>query len=91
MNNSKLTHALEAAGSAMYADNIGNGFIAAIGRSRGCYAATAQAMREHGFICTRLATFPLGADAPADHLRHDGYGIPSCCWLLADFQPDDGV
>lgn len=80
-----IMHALEAAGSALHAGHVGEGFRAAIGRGR--YGATVEAMRAHGFACVRLVTFPLGTDKPAEHLRHDSQGVPACCWLLADFQP----
>ena len=27
-----------------------------------------------------------GSDKPAEHLRHDSQGVPSCCWMFADFE-----
>lgn len=80
-----IMRALESAGSMLRDGHIGDGFTAAIGRGR--YGATVEAMAEHGFSCSRLYLFPLGTDRPAQHLRHDSQGVPSCCWLIADFQP----
>jgi hypothetical protein len=42
-------------------------------------------MSARGFRCVDLVMFPLGTDKPAEQLRHDSRGIPSCNWLLADF------
>jgi len=76
---------LEACNSMMHQGHVGNGFVAAIGRDS--FAVTDQAMRAHGFECAELYNFPLGTDKPAEHLRHDSRGFPSCCWLLAWFEP----
>ena len=79
---------LEACNSMMRQGHVGNGFVAAIGRDS--FAVTDQAMRAHGFECAELYNFPLGTDKPAEHLRHDSRGFPSCCWLLAWFEPIGG-
>ena len=79
---------LEACNSMMHRGHVGNGFVAAIGRDS--FAVTDQAMRAHGFECAELYNFPLGTDKPAEHLRHDSRGFPSCCWLLAWFKPIGG-
>jgi hypothetical protein len=60
-----------------------SGFRVAIGRGK--YAETVAALAALGFACADLYTFPLGADKPAEHLRHDSHGVPSCCWLFAHF------
>ena len=75
---------LEACNSMMHQGHVGNGFVAAIGRDS--FAVTDQAIRAHGFECAELYNFPLGTDKPAEHLRHDSRGFPSCCWLLAWFE-----
>ena len=72
-----------AAGSHFY-ERTAQGFRVAIGRGK--YSATVAALLPLGFQCVRLALFPLGTDKPADFLRHDSQGVPSCCWLFADFE-----
>ncbi len=72
-----------AAGSEFH-ERTASGFRVAVGRGR--YSATVAALLPFGFSCVRLALFPLGSDKPAEHLRHDSQGVPSCCWLFADFE-----
>lgn len=79
---SAIMDACAAAGSAFY-ERTANGFRVAIGRTR--LGATLAELERHGFTCTRLVTFPLGTDKPADHLRHDSRGVPASVWLFADF------
>lgn len=79
----EVMQACEAAGS-LFRDRTPSGFVVAIGRTR--YGATVETLAALGFACVRMYTFPLGSDKPADHLRHDSHGVPSSCWLLAEFQ-----
>lgn len=73
----------DSVGSAFY-ERTAQGFRVAIGRGK--YSATVAALLPLGFQCVRLALFPLGTDKPADFLRHDSQGVPSCCWMFADFE-----
>jgi hypothetical protein len=79
---SAIMDACAAAGSAFY-ERLPNGFRVAIGRTR--LGATMAELERHGFTCSRLVTFPLGTDKPAEHLRHDSSGVPASVWLFADF------
>lgn len=78
----KVMQTCEAAGS-HFEGRTPSGFRVAIGRGR--YGATVDALAALGFSCADLYFFPLGTDKPAEHLRHDFKGFPSCCWLFAHF------
>ena len=79
---SAIMDACAAAGSAFY-ERTAHGFRVAIGRTR--LGVTMAEMERHGFTCSRLVTFPLGTDKPAEHLRHDSNGVHASAWLFADF------
>lgn len=79
----RIMDTCEAIGSKFHERTI-SGFRVAVGRGR--YSATVAELLPLGFQCVRLALFPLGSDKPAEHLRHDSQGVPSCCWLFADFE-----
>lgn len=78
-----VMRACEAVGS-LFESRTPSGFRVAIGRGK--YGATIDALSSLGFSCASLYYFPLGTDKPAEHLRHDSQGFPSCCWLFADFK-----
>ena len=79
----RIMDTCEAIGSKFY-ERTAAGFRVAVGRGR--YSATVAELLPLGFQCVRLALFPLGSDKPAEHLRHDSQGVPSCCWMFADFE-----
>lgn len=81
-----IMDACAAAGSAFY-ERTAHGFRVAIGRTR--LGATLAELERHGFTCSRLVTFPLGTDKPAEHLRHDSSGVHASAWLFADFTQKD--
>ena len=78
-----IRNACEAAGSS-FDHGLRNGIRVAIGR--GQLSQTIAALEPFGLRLDELYTFPLGTDQPPEHLRHDNRGIPSCCWLMANFE-----
>ena len=54
--------------------------------AKGKFSALLEIMGKFGFENNGLYTFPLGTDKPPMHLRHESYGQPNSCWLIANFK-----
>jgi hypothetical protein len=78
-----IRNACEAAGSA-FDHGLTDGFRVAVGRGR--LSQTIAALEPFGVRLGEVYTFPLGTATPPEHLRHDYQGMPSCCWLMANFE-----
>lgn len=53
--------------------------------AKGKFGELDKAMSELGLKFVNLYKFPLGSDKPPIHLRHESYGQPDSCWLIANY------
>lgn len=56
--------------------------------AKGKFAALVDVLHRLKMLHIDLYTFPLGTDKPPIHLRHESYGQPDSCWLIAVFKPE---
>lgn len=81
----KIYDAIKGLGCQTYPGG-GSGLLS-VAVAKGKFAALVQALETLGMKQIDLYKFPLGADTPAENLRHESYGQPNSCWLVANFKP----
>lgn len=81
----KIYDAIKALGCQTYPGG-GSGLLS-VAVAKGKFAALVQALETLGMKQIDLYKFPLGMDQPAENLRHESYGQPDSCWLVANFKP----
>jgi len=81
----KVYDAIKALGCQTY-DGGGSGLLS-VAVAKGKFGALMQALDFLGLKHQDLYKFPLGTDKPPCELRHESYGQPDSCWLVATFRP----
>ncbi len=81
----KIYDAIKGLGCQTYPGG-GSGLLS-VAVAKGKFAELVQALETLGMKQIDLYKFPLGTDKPAQNLRHESYGQPNSCWLVACFKP----
>lgn len=81
----KIYDAIKGLGCQTYPGG-GSGLLS-VAVAKGKFSELTQTLNMLGMKQTDLYKFPLGTDHPPAHLRHESYGQPDSCWLVANFKP----
>lgn len=65
----------------------GGSGVLSVAVAKGKFSELTQTLDMLGMKQTDLYKFPLGTDQPPAQLRHESYGQPDSCWLVANFKP----